>query len=150
MVNIRIPPIKELNCSAVLLILLILMILLILLILMILLILLILLIMLMRWCCWLSDFVTTPPLSIIFDILKHVRSIFTFDPNCICVFVHICVFGRQTLGNIVFEVLVSFPFQKYITSWVFSGFSCSRAISGLGMGLGMGLGWVGSLCDHRC
>ena len=36
-----------------------------------------------------------------------------------------------TLGNIVFEVLVRFPFQKYITSWVFSGFSCSRAISGL-------------------
>ena len=24
-----------------------------------------------------------------------------------------------SLGNIVFEVLVQFPFQKYITSWVF-------------------------------
>ena len=34
---------------------------------------------------------------------------------CIC----ICVFGCQTRGNIVFEVLVRFPFQKYITSWVF-------------------------------
>ena len=34
----------------------------------------------------------------------------------------ICVFGCQTRGNIVFEVLVRFPFQKYITSWVFSGF----------------------------
>ena len=34
---------------------------------------------------------------------------------CIC----ICVFGYQTHGNIVFEVLVRFPFQKYITSWVF-------------------------------
>merc|ERR1712243_410385 len=47
-----------------------------------------------------------------------------------------------SLGNIVFEVLVRFLFQKYITSWVFSGFSHSRAISGLD--------WVwdglGSLC----
>ena len=36
--------------------------------------------------------------------------------------IRICVFGCQTCGNIVFEVLVRFPFQKYITSWVFSGF----------------------------
>jgi len=48
---------------------------------------------------------------------------------CIC----ICIFGCQTLGNIVFvkklfEVLVPFSFQKYITSWVFSGFYCSRAL----------------------
>ena len=35
---------------------------------------------------------------------------------CIC----ICVFGWQTLGNIVFEVLVPSAFQKYITSWFFS------------------------------
>ena len=34
----------------------------------------------------------------------------------------ICVIARQTLGNIVFEVLVRFPFQKYITSWVFLAF----------------------------
>ena len=34
----------------------------------------------------------------------------------------ICVFGCQTRGNIVFEVLVLFPFQKYFTSLVFSGF----------------------------
>ena len=27
----------------------------------------------------------------------------------------ICVFGCQTLGNIVFEVLVPLPFQKYNT-----------------------------------
>merc|ERR1711974_428101 len=57
-----------------------------------------------------------------------------------------------SLGNIVFEVLVRFPFQKYITSWVFSGFSCSRAICGLDW---MGMGWVGwDLCvgllyEHR-
>ena len=30
---------------------------------------------------------------------------------CIC----ICVFACQTLGNIVFEVLVPLPFQKYNT-----------------------------------
>ena len=36
-----------------------------------------------------ADFVATPPLSIIFDILKHVRSIFKFDPNCICVLVYL-------------------------------------------------------------
>ena len=55
--------------------------------------------------------------------ISHVRSIFKFDSNCICRFVYmcicICVFGCQTSGNIVFEVLVRFPFQKYITSWVF-------------------------------
>ena len=34
----------------------------------------------------------------------------------------ISVFTCQTPGNIVFEVLVPLPFQKYITSWVFSGF----------------------------
>ena len=33
----------------------------------------------------------------------------------------------MSLGNIVFEVLIQFPFQKYITSWVFLGFSSSRA-----------------------
>merc|ERR1711895_301605 len=55
-----------------------------------------------------------------------------------------------SLGNIVFEVLVRFHFQKYITSWVFSGFSCSRAISGLDW-----IGWdgwdlcVGLLYEHR-
>ena len=56
------------------------------------------------------------------------------------------------MSDIVFEVLVPFPFQKYITSWVFSGFSCSRAISGLGWdGYGM-VGWdlcVGLLYEHR-
>merc|ERR1711895_278609 len=53
------------------------------------------------------------------------------------------------LGNIVFEVLVRFHFQKYITSWVFSGFSCSRAISGIGW---VWMGWdlcVGLLYEHR-
>ena len=32
----------------------------------------------------------------------------------------------------IFEVLKPSAFQKYSTSWVFSGFSCSRAISGIG------------------
>ena len=45
--------------------------------------------------------------------------------------------------EIVFEVLVPFPFQKYFTSWVFSGFSCSRAISGWDGMDGMdGMGWL--------
>ena len=35
---------------------------------------------------------------------------------CVCM----CVFGCQTLGKIVFEVLIPSAFQKYITSWVFS------------------------------
>ena len=59
-------------------------------------------------------------------------------------YICICVFECKTPGNIVFEVLVPFPFQKYITSWVFSGFfllgSSAVLISGM---LGMGLG---SLC----
>ena len=71
---------------------------------------------------------------------------------CICVYlcIWICVFGCQTRGNIVFEVLVRFPFQKYIISWVFPGFCYSGAISGIGFGLG--LGWdlcVGLLYEHR-
>ena len=33
---------------------------------------------------------------------------------CIC----ICVFARQTPGNIVFEVLVSLPFRKYMVCMV--------------------------------
>ena len=91
--------------------------------------------------------------------ISHVRSIWSFDPYSICVFVylHLCILC-QTLGNIVLEVLVSFSFQKYITSWVFSGFYCSRGrevwvlISGLGL---VGLGWmawdicVGWLNEHR-
>ena len=56
----------------------------------------------------------------------------------VLVYLCICVFGCQTLGNIVFEVLVRFPFQKYITSWVFSGFCYSGAISGMGWD-----GWMG-------
>ena len=33
---------------------------------------------------------------------------------CIC----ICVFARQTPGNIVFEVLISLPFRKYMVCMV--------------------------------
>ena len=55
-----------------------------------------------------------------------------------------------SLGNIVFEVLVRFPFQKYITSWIFSGFSCSRAISGMGWVELDGLDLcVGLFYEHR-
>ena len=62
---------------------------------------------------------------------------------CIC----ICVFGCQTLGNIVFEVLVRFPFQKYITSWVFLAFELY--VDGWD---GYGYGWdlcAGLLYEHR-
>ena len=40
---------------------------------------------------------------------------------CICVFVYLCfcVFACQTLGNIVFDVLVQFPMKKYSTCWVY-------------------------------
>ena len=39
---------------------------------------------------------------------------------CICVFVYLyCVFACQRHGNIVFEVLVPFPFQKYSTCCVY-------------------------------
>ena len=56
--------------------------------------------------------------------LSHNLTKTVFVYLCICVHlcIWICVFGCQTRGNIVFEVLVRFPFQKYITSWVFSGF----------------------------
>ena len=62
----------------------------------------------------------------LFKNTAHVRGICKFDPNCICVcicicvFVYLyCVFACQRLGNIVFEVLVPFPFQKYSTCWVY-------------------------------
>ena len=56
----------------------------------------------------------------LFKNISHVRSIFKFDPNCICVFVYLylCIVC-QTLGNIVFEVLVLFPFEEYSTCWVY-------------------------------
>lgn len=42
----------------------------------------------------------------------------------VCVYLYLCmylycVFACQRLGNIVFEVLVPFPFQKYSTCWVY-------------------------------
>ena len=47
-------------------------------------------------------------ITIIYDkMMIIIRSVCKFDPNCIC------VFGCQTLGNIVFEVLETFPFQKW-------------------------------------
>ena len=45
----------------------------------------------------------------LFKNIAHVRPICKFDPNCIC------VFACPTLSNIVFEVLVPLPFQKYST-----------------------------------
>ena len=58
----------------------------------------------------------------LFKNIAHVRSICNFDRSCICVFVYlcicICVFARQTPGNIVFEVLVSLPFRKYMVCMV--------------------------------
>ena len=94
------------------------------------------------------------PKSSYYYLFKNIsphRSIWSFDPNCICIFVylHLCIWVSDTWEHCfcqkLFEVLVPFPFQKYITSWVFSGFSCSRAISGLDW---VGMGWVGlgSLC----
>ena len=69
-------------------------------------------------------------------------AVFVYLFFCECVFVYlcicICVFGCQTLGNIVFEVLEPFPFQKYITSWVFL-LESSTVLKW------MGLGWK-SLC----
>merc|ERR1711944_170016 len=58
----------------------------------------------------------------LFKNIAHVMSIFTFDQCCICVFVYlcscICVFASQTPRNIVFEVLVSSPFRKYMVCMV--------------------------------
>ena len=58
----------------------------------------------------------------LFKNIAHVMSICTFDQCCICVFVYlcicICVFASQTPGNIVFEVLVSSPFRKYMVCMV--------------------------------
>ena len=54
--------------------------------------------------------------------IAHVMSICNFDQCCICVFVYlciyICVFSSQTPRNIVFEVLVSSPFRKYMVCMV--------------------------------
>ena len=50
-------------------------------------------------------------------------SICNFDQCCICVFVYlcicICVFASQTPRNIVSEVLLPLPFQKYSTCHVY-------------------------------
>ena len=58
----------------------------------------------------------------LFKNIAHVMSICNFDQCCICVFVYlcicICVFASQTPGNIVFEVLVSLPFRKYMVCMV--------------------------------
>ena len=58
----------------------------------------------------------------LFKNIAHVMSICNFDQCCICVFVYlcicICVFASQTPGNIVFEVLLPLPFQKYSTCHV--------------------------------
>merc|ERR1711944_398254 len=83
--------------------------------------------------------------NIVFEVLvrfpfqKYITSRVFWFFFCLFRFSWFCWFSRFlgflgflgscfSLGNIVFEVLVRFPFQKYITSWVFSGFSCSRAI----------------------
>ena len=58
----------------------------------------------------------------LFKNIAHVMSIGNFDLCCICVFVYlwicICVFASQTPGSIVFEVLVSLPFRKYMVFMV--------------------------------
>ena len=58
-----------------------------------------------------------------FKNIAHVMSICNFDQCCICVFVYlyicICVFASQTPRNIVSEVLLPLPFQKYSTCSVF-------------------------------
>jgi len=41
-------------------------------------------------------------------------AVFVYFYLCIC----ICVFASQTTGNIVFEVLVSLPFRKYMVCMV--------------------------------
>jgi len=41
--------------------------------------------------------------------------IFVFVYLYLCICICICVFLCQTLGNVVFEVLIPFSFQKYIT-----------------------------------
>ena len=57
--------------------------------------------------------------------IAHVMSISNFDYCCICVFVYlylcicICVFASQTPRNIVSEVLLPLPFQKYSTCHVY-------------------------------
>ena len=59
----------------------------------------------------------------LFKNIAHVMSICNFDQCCICVFVYlcicICVFASQTPGNIVSEVLLPLPFQKYSTCHVY-------------------------------
>ena len=59
----------------------------------------------------------------LFKNIAHVMSICNFDQCCICVFVYfcicICVFASQTPRNIVFEVLLPLPFQKYSTCYVY-------------------------------
>ena len=68
----------------------------------------------------------------------------------VCIFVLGFVYlGVRHVGTLFLRSLYDILFQKYITSWVFSGFSCSRAISGLGW---IGMGWdlcVGLLYEHR-
>merc|ERR1711963_941594 len=53
----------------------------------------------------------------LFKNIAHVMSICNFDQGCICVFAYlcicICVFASQTPRNIVSEVLLPLPFQKY-------------------------------------
>ena len=61
----------------------------------------------------------------LFKNIAHVRGICKFYPNCIFVFVFvylcICVvyLHVKRLVNIIIEVLVPFPFQKYSTCQVF-------------------------------
>ena len=76
-------------------------------------------------CIWMSDTWEQcfwGPRIITFSKIYHMLGLSSnltqtvFVYLCIC----ICVFGCQTLGNIVFEVLVPSAFQKCITSWFFS------------------------------
>ena len=66
----------------------------------------------------------------LFKNIAHVMSICNFDQCCICVFVYlcicICVFASQTPRNIVSEVLLPLPFQKYCTCHVYLHISKNR------------------------
>merc|ERR1711963_874669 len=74
-----------------------------------------------------------PSYHYLFKNIANVMSICNFDQCCICVFaylcicvfvfvylcIYICVFASQTPRNIVSEVLLPLPFQKYSTCHVY-------------------------------
>merc|ERR1712223_158263 len=59
----------------------------------------------------------------LFKNIPHVWSFWHFVICCNCVFVYLCicifVFVHSTHGNMIFDILEQFSFQKYTTCWVF-------------------------------